>query len=70
MMRRVQPPRWLVIPTTLYLIGVLLWFDFFFWMAVVFGAFIGYLLAFVAVVGGVMHLVAPDSLSAEHRNRD
>ena len=70
MKRRRTIPRWLVITVAAYLGGVVLWFDFFFWVAATLAAFTAGLIAFAAVVGLVMHLVAPDIWSTEDRTRE
>ncbi len=60
MTTRIQLPRWLVVTIVTYLVGVALWFDFFFWLAVTFAAFLAYLFAFLAVIGVLMKLISPE----------
>ena len=60
-------PRWLLISIAVYLVGVVLWFDFFFWLAVAVGASVVGLVAFLATVGVVMHLVSPNIWAPQDR---
>ncbi len=60
MTTRIPPSRWLAAGIVRYLVGVALWFDFFFWLAVTFAAFLAYLIAFLAVVGVLMKLISPE----------
>ena len=65
-----QDPRWLLLSLALYLVGVVLWFDVFFWMALTIGAFSAGLIALLTIVGVAMRLLAPNTWSGGKRTRD